>query len=296
VADEYGLEFSAMASRCEVRLFAPDAATARAWSEVAIAEVRRIEAKYSRYRDDSVTTRINAAAGGAPVNVDSETAALLEFAGRLFEESGGRFDLTSGVLRRAWDFKARCIPTQDELDALLPLVGWPLVEWRAPALRLPSAGMELDFGGIGKEYAADRAAELLRQAGARNGFVNLGGDIRGVGAAPDGTPWRIGIQHPRARTDLLGSIELADGAIATSGDYERYFERDGRRYFHILDPRSGWPAHHWQCVSVAAPACVAAGACATVAMLAPRDEAIAFLRRQGFEFLAVTAGGEVVRH
>src|SRR5262245_19147524 len=270
-----------MASRCEVRVFAPDAATARAWAEVAIAEVRRIETKYSRYRDDSVTTRINAAAGGAPVAVDSETAALLDFAARLFEESSGRFDLTSGVLRRVWDFKARRIPAQHELDALLPLVGWPQVEWRAPAVRLLHAGMELDLGGIGKEYAADRAAELLRKAGARHGFVNLGGDIRGVGTAPDGTPWRIGIQHPRAQTDLLGSIDLADGGIATSGDYERFFECDGRRYSHLLDPRTGWPAQHWQCVSVAAPACVAAGACATVAMLAARDDAVAFLRRQG---------------
>src|SRR5262245_17027184 len=126
-----------MASRCEVRVFAPDATTARAWAEVAIAEVRRIEAKYSRYRDDSVTTRINAAAGGAAVAVDSETAALLDFAGRLFEESSGRFDLTSGVLRRVWDFTARRIPAQRELDELLQLVGWPLVEWRAPAVRLP---------------------------------------------------------------------------------------------------------------------------------------------------------------
>jgi len=295
VRNEYGLEFSAMASRCEVRVWAPDAATAQAWADRAIAEVRRIEAKYSRYRDDSVTTRINAAAGGAHIDVDAETAALLDFAQRLFEQSAGRFDLTSGVLRRAWDFTAQRVPAQCELDALLPLVGWALVEWHAPRLHLPFAGMELDFGGIGKEYAADRAAGELRVAGARHGFVNLGGDIRGIGAAPDGSPWRIGIQHPRTRGELLGSIELADGAIATSGDYERYFERDGRRYSHILDPRSGWPAQHWQCVSVAGPACVAAGACATVAMLLPRDAAIAFLQGQGVEYLAVMASGEVVR-
>ena len=293
--EEYGLEFSAMASRCEVRVCAPDPATARTWADLAIAEVRRIEAKFSRYRSDSVTTRINTAAGGARIDVDAETAALLDFAARLFEESGGRFDLTSGVLRRAWDFTARRLPAQRELDTLLPLVGWPLVEWNAPGLRLPYAGMELDFGGIGKEYAADRAAEILRLAGAAHGFVNLGGDVRGIGAAPEGAPWRIGIQHPRRAGELLGSIELADAGIATSGDYERYFEYAGRRYCHILDPRSGWPAAHWQCVSVTAPACVAAGACATVAMLMPPAEAIGFLERQGVEFLGVTAAGEAVR-
>lgn len=293
---EFGLEFGAMASRCEVRVCAPDAATARAWADLAIDEVRRIEAKYSRYRADSVTTRINAAAGGAHIDVDPETAALLDFAARLHDESAGCFDLTSGVLRRAWDFTAQRVPDQRELETLLVLVGWPLVEWRAPRLRLPRAGMELDFGGIGKEYAADRAADVLRRAGVRHGFVNLGGDVRGIGAAPDGAPWRIGIRHPRGHGELLGSIDLVAAGVATSGDYERFFDRDGRRYCHILDPRTGWPAQHWQCVSVTAPACVAAGACATVAMLLPHDNALAFLRRQGVEFLGVTAGGAVIRH
>jgi thiamine biosynthesis lipoprotein len=294
VPDQYGLEFGAMASRCEVRVWAPDAATARTWADAAIAEVRRIEAKYSRYRGDSVTARINASAGGAAVEVDAETAALLEFGARLHGQSGGRFDLTSGVLRRAWDFTAERVPDQRELAALLPLVGWSIVDWRPPQLRMPYAGMELDFGGIGKEYAADRAAGALQAAGARHGFVDLGGDLRGVGGAPDGTPWRVGIRHPRVAGALLGSIELTTGAVATSGDYERFFEAEGRRYSHILDPRTGWPAQHWQCVSVSAPACVAAGACATVAMLMPRDEALAFLRREAVRFLGVTAHGEIV--
>jgi thiamine biosynthesis lipoprotein len=294
VPDQYGLEFGAMASRCEVRVWAPDAATARTWADAAIAEVRRIEAKYSRYRGDSVTARINASAGGAAVEVDAETAALLEFGARLHGQSGGRFDLTSGVLRRAWDFTAERVPDQRELAALLPLVGWSIVDWRPPQLRMPYAGMELDFGGIGKEYAADRAAGALQAAGARHGFVDLGGDLRGVGGAPDGTPWRVGIRHPRVAGALLGSIELTTGAVATSGDYERFFEAEGRRYSHILAPRTGWPAQHWQCVSVSAPACVAAGACATVAMLMPRDEALAFLRREAVRFLGVTAHGEIV--
>lgn len=294
--EEYGLEFSAMGSRCEVRVCAPDAAAARALADLAIDEVRRIEAKYSRYRGDSVTGRINASAGSGYIDVDTETGSLLDFAARLFDESAGRFDLTSGVLRRAWDFTARRLPAQRDLETLLALVGWSRVQWKAPRLRLPLVGMEIDFGGIGKEYAADRAAGVLRAAGARHGFVNLGGDIRGLGAAPDGTPWSIGIQHPRARAELLGSIELTDAAIATSGDYERYFEQDGRRYSHLLDPRTGWPAQHWQCVSVSAPACVAAGACATVAMLSPPEEAVAFLHRQRVEFLAVRATGEVVTH
>ncbi|HXF46784.1 MAG TPA: FAD:protein FMN transferase [Burkholderiaceae bacterium] len=291
---EFGIEFSAMASRCEIRVCAADEARARAWAEAAIAEVRRIEAKYSRYRADSVVARINAAAGGAAVEVDAETAALLDFGARLYELSGGLFDPTSGVLRRAWDFAAQRVPRQDEIDALLPLIGWRQVEWRRPYLRLTRAGMEIDFGGIGKEYAADRAAAAMESHGARRGFVNLGGDVRAFGPQPDGRPWSIGIQHPRAASGVtIGAIELARGAVATSGDYERCFERDGRRFCHILDPRTGWPVTHWQSVSVAAPVCAAAGACTTIAMLKPVDEALAFLRGQQVQFLAVAADGEL---
>jgi thiamine biosynthesis lipoprotein len=293
---EFGFEFSAMASHCEVRVGAPDEAAARAWADAAIAEVRRIEAKYSRYRDDSVTAAINRWAGVKSIDVDDETAALLDFADALWRQSGGLFDLTSGVLRRAWNFEQGRIPSESELAQLLPLVGWGGVQWRRPTLRLPRVGMELDFGGIGKEYAADRAAAALEQHGGRRGFVNLGGDVRGIGPQLDGSPWNIGIQHPRRPAgELIGAIGLTKQAVATSGDYERYFEAGGRRYCHILDPRTGWPVSYWQSISVAAPVCVAAGSCTTIAMLKPVDEALAFLRSQGAEFLAVAANGVVYR-
>jgi thiamine biosynthesis lipoprotein len=294
--DQFGIEFGAMASRCEVRVYARDEATARAWAEAAIAEVRRIERKFSRYRDDSVTAAINRSAGGAPVEVDDETAALLDFGARLYTASGGAFDLTSGVLRRAWDFRSGRVPAQHEIEALLAQIGWSKVEWERPRVRLPQPGMEIDFGGIGKEYAADRAAGALIEQGARHGFVNLGGDVRAFGAQPDGARWRIAIQHPRAGGGAaIGAIDIEREAVATSGDYERYFEKDGRRFCHILDPRSGWPAAHWQCVSVCAPLAVAAGACSTIAMLKPVDEALEFLHRQNVDFIAVDARGCVHR-
>ena len=295
---DLGFGFRAMASRCEVRLCADDEPIAQRWAQAAIDEVRRIEARFSRYTDDSVTTRINRAAGGPPVAVDEETAALLDFGAALWLSSGGRFDLTSGVLRRAWQFEIGRLPAQEQIDALLPLVGWPQVVWDRDTrqVHLPREGMEIDFGGVGKEYAADRAAGVLLAAGARHGYVNLGGDVRALGPAPDGAPWRIGIQHPRADAGVkMGALDIATEGLATSGDYERYFEIDGQRYCHLLDPRTGWPTQHWQMVSVAAPICVAAGACSTVAMLMPRDEALAFLRAQGVAFLAVDAAGAVHR-
>jgi thiamine biosynthesis lipoprotein len=293
VTDLHTFEFSAMASRCEVRLHAPDATTAHAWADAAIAEVRRIEAKYSRYRDDSVTTRINRSAGADAVPVDAETASLIDFGAALHMQSGGRFDLTSGVLRRAWDFKTQRLPSQQQIDAVLPLIGWSKVEWRDGLVRLPRAGMEIDFGGIGKEYAADRAGVLLLEQGAAHGLVNLGGDVRVIGGARDGTPWRIAVQDPRGRPgSTLARLDVASGAMATSGDYERYIVVDGRRYCHVMDPRTGWPVDHWQSVSVVAPLAVAAGACATIAMLHPVDEALAFLAAQEVRFLAIDARGQ----
>jgi FAD:protein FMN transferase len=285
-------EFSAMASRCEVRLYAPDAAIARAWADEAIAEVRRIESKYSRYREDSVTTAINRAAGGNAIAVDAETAGLIDFGAALHAQSGGRFDLTSGVLRRVWDFKSQRVPAQQQIDAVLPLIGWSQVQWHDGQLRLPQPGMEIDFGGIGKEYAADRAGALLLDRGVAHGLVNLGGDVRVLGPAPEGAPWRIAVQDPRGRAGAtLARLDVASGAMATSGDYERYFIVDGCRYCHVMDPRIGWPVAHWQSVSVVAPLAVVAGACATIAMLHAVEPALAFLQSQGVRYLAIDAEG-----
>ena len=281
-----------MASHCEVRVYAADEAAARHWSDAAIAEVRRIETKYSRYRDGSITTAINHAAGGAPMGVDTETASLLDFATNLYQQSDGAFDLTSGVLRRAWDFKARQVPAQAALNKLLSRVGWSKVMWQSPLLQL-GAEMEIDFGGIGKEYAADRAAAVVADLGGQHGLINLGGDVRVIGPHADGEPWRIAVQDPRGEQGVtIAHLKVPHGAMATSGDYERYFEHDGRRYSHLLDPRTGWPVEHWRSVSVVAPLAIAAGACATVAMLQPVDSALAFLDQQGVRYLAIDNHGE----
>jgi len=292
---DFGFEFEAMGTACQLRLCADDEAEAASAAQEAIDEVRRLEAKYSRYRADSIVSRINAAAGsGRRIAVDAETAGLLGFADTLYEASGGRFDITSGILRRAWDFKAARVPTADAVAALLPDVGWPLADWDGETVALQRPGMELDFGGFAKEYAADRAAAVLHAAGIGGGTVNLGGDVSLVGPHPSGVPWKIGIAHPRRAGEVIASIGLAHGAVATSGDYERAFVLDGRRYCHILDPRTGWPVTHWQSVSVVGPACLASGALTTMAMLMG-EGAHAFLRDQGVAFLTIDAQGQLHR-
>jgi thiamine biosynthesis lipoprotein len=283
-----------MGSRCEIVLAAADVVTAHAAAAPAIAEVQRIEHKYSRYRDDSVLSRINAAAGRHPVSCDQETAALLAYADTLYSASQGRFDITSGVLRKAWDFRLGRAPQPGVLEDLLPLVGWRVVEYDHDSVFLPLPGMELDFGGFGKEYAVDRATEVLAAQGVVHGYVNLGGDMRFLGPRPDGTSWDIGIQDPRDMTAIIASVPFSRGALTTSGDYERFIEIDGQRYCHVLDPRSGMPVSHWRSVSVVAPLAITAGSCTTTAMLL-EQEGLAFLDACGMSYLAVDHTGQIFR-
>jgi thiamine biosynthesis lipoprotein len=249
-------------------LYAADERDADQAADVTMTEVWRIEEKYSRYLDNNALAAINAAAlAGEKVEVDAETAELFNYAFAAYQLSTGLFDVSSGVLRRAWDFSSGQLPSQSSLEQILPLIGLGKVAWVAPQLDFLQAGMELDFGGIGKEYAVDRAAEVCLAAGIQSGLLDFGGDIRALGPHPDGSPWLIGIRHPRHPDLSLGNFQLMSGAVATSGDYERYLEVAGKRYCHILNPLTGWPAHGLCSVTVAAEQCLLAGTLATIAML-----------------------------
>jgi len=283
--------FQAMACENEVQLYASDARAAASMAGRVMAEVRRIEAKYSRYRADSVVGRINAAAGSEPVLVDEETEGLLGYADAVFRQSDGRFDITSGVLRRAWNFKEARLPDSRKLAEAVALIGWDRVQREGRRIRLPQAGMELDFGGFGKEYAVDRAADLCLASGWQHGLINLGGDLRILGPQADGRPWQIGIVDPRHPERAIATSALSGGAMATSGDYERYIEVDGRRYCHILDPRTGYSVRAWQSVTAVASRCLVAGSFTTIAMLMGAEEGDEWLRQSGAPFFAVRADG-----
>jgi thiamine biosynthesis lipoprotein len=277
---------TAMSCRNEFQLYADSAQAADAACAAAAAELARIEALWSRYRADSIVSRINAAAGAAAVAVDEETALLLDYAAQAWQVSGGLFDITSGVLRRAWRFADGQAPAPAAIAACLPLIGWGQVHWEKPLFRLPHAGMEIDFGGLGKEYAADRIATLWRARGIA-GLINLGGDIVATGTA-GGEPWRIGIQHPRRPGELAAVLPLVEGALATSGDYERCLIVAGKRYCHVLNPFTGWPAGELASVSVLAPSCLVAGTLATTAML-KGGEGEGWLAAQGLRHLVIPA-------
>ncbi|HJR69374.1 MAG TPA: FAD:protein FMN transferase [Gammaproteobacteria bacterium] len=274
-----------MASTCEVHVADADRATAERIAWTVAAEARRIEAKFSRYRAGNAVDAINRAHGRTIV-VDEETARLLDYAEQLFELSDGKFDITSGVLRRAWRFDGSDrVPSPAAVDALLAKVGWDKVHWRSPALTLAD-GMEIDLGGIGKEYAVDRAAALVRPLTSRC-LLNFGGDLLALGSQGAGRPWRVGIESLAADGRAAVEVDLDVGALATSGDARRFLRKDGRRYGHILDPTTGWPmVGAPRSVTVAAATCTQAGMLATLALLRGA-QAEEFLAAQGVRHWAL---------
>ena len=255
--------------------------------ERCLREVRRFEEKYSRYRPDSVTARINRAAGRMSVPIDAETASILKYAEACYEQSGGRFDITSGVFRHVWHPHRTTLPRKEELDAWVARVGWDQVRYSERRAYLPQAGMELDFGGVVKEYAADAAAVIARRDGIRHGLVNLGGDISIVGPQADGRPWPIGIVHPLQTDSAIATVSLGEGALATSGGYERFIEIEGKRYSHLIDPGTGWPVDGLLSVSVVANQAIIAGSIASIALLQPPADGLAWLDRCGAPYLAI---------
>lgn len=278
-----------MGCPCELR-FDADSKEAFSWAvEPCLHEIRRFETKYSRYLPDSVTSAINRAAGASAVPIDAETAAILSYAAVCHEQSDGLFDITSGVFRRVWHPQRTTLPSRQELDACAAKVGWDKVRYSDRRVYLPLPEMELDFGGVVKEYAADAAAAVARDAGIHHGFINLGGDIRIVGPQSDGRPWPIGIVHPLHTDTAIATLSLAEGAVTTSGGYERFVEIEGRRYSHLVDPRTGWPVDGLLSVSVIASQATVAGSIATVALLQPQANALSWLERCGAPYLAVDA-------
>jgi thiamine biosynthesis lipoprotein len=260
-----------MASPCELRVETDDGKLLRHLGEIVETEAKRIETKFSRYRDDSVVARINGAQG-KPIKVDFETASLLDYAAQCCALSAGSFDITSGILRRVWRFDGSDnIPTPHDVDELLPFIGWDKIVWENPYLTLKS-GMEVDFGGFGKEYAVDRAFQAVQRETDVPMLVNFGGDLRVSGPLRHGEPWQITLQSVEDEHKKEGVLALMSGALATSGDAQRFLLKDDVRYSHILDPRTGWPVNNPpRSVTVSASTCMEAGIFSTLAMLHGAD-------------------------
>ncbi len=285
-------EFKAMGSPCQLKLYADNVANAANAIHAAATEIQRLEDKYSRYKKDNYLYKVNQAAQhGSSITIDEEFSSILDFADACYQQSDGLFDITSGVLRQAWDFQSGKIPGQELINNLKTFVGWQYVKREPGKITFLKPGMELDFGGIIKEYAVDRAATACREHGIRFGLVDLGGDMHCIGPHPDGRPWVIDIRHPRDNSKPLATVAITTGALASSGDYERCITINKERYCHVLSPKTGWPVRGIAGVAVVAEQCVLAGSICTIAML-KEFNGIGYMNELGVDYVAMDVEGK----
>jgi thiamine biosynthesis lipoprotein len=265
------LRWSALGTRCEVQYVCADDGVARAFEAEAVNWVAAFEAKYSRFRSDSLISRINAAAGQGWVEIDAEMEQFLDLSGSLHELSQGVLDVTALPLMRLWDYRSPTprIPGDAEIATAKRLVGWQKIQRMPGRVRLPELGMALDFGGWGKEYAVDIVAQIARRHGLANVLVDFGHDLSAFGSAPGKPGWHIGLEDPSLPGEACwSSIAARDCGVASSGDYVRGFTLNGKRYGHIVDPRTGWPvANGCRQVTVIAKACLQAGVLSTAVFI-----------------------------
>ena len=252
--------------------------------EAVFAEFARLEKLMSTWSADSDVSRINRFAGVRPVRVSSEVREVLTIARQLSEQTGGKFDVTFGVLSGLWKFdhdQDNVLPDMREVHRRRPLIDYRAVQidHTAGTVFLARKGMSLHLGGIGKGYAIDRAAAILRRSGLRDFMVQSGGDIY-VAGMKDGRPWRLGIQDPRgAANRSFAEIDLSDGTFSTSGDYERYFMKNGRRYHHILDPETGEPARGARSATIVSNLAVHADGLSTAVFILGPGPGMALIER-----------------
>lgn len=287
------MAFPALGTNCEVQYVAPQGdAQAQAFEAAAIAWVTAFEAKYSRFRPDSLISRINAAAGREWVDIDPEAEALLKLCDTLFFMTQGVLDPTALPVLRLWDYKSPTprVPAREEIAAALALVGWKKVQRAAGKVFLPTAGMALDFGGFGKEYAVDMVGQLAVQHGLACALVDFGHDLRALGVPPGRPAWHIGLENPLRPGATAGSVAVSGKGVASSGDYIRHFVSGGKRYGHIVDPRTGWPvANGCLQATVIAGSCLQAGVLSTTAFVLGVPKGIEFIQScPGAEGLLVT--------
>ncbi len=274
-----------------------DEALAKAGIEAVFEEFERVDSLLSSYDTESAVSKINRGAYEKRVPVGSELFELLNASMEFNRASGGAFDITVGPLTELWGFdRGGVVPPEAAVQSALRSVGSAglSLDPERHEVGFMEPGMKLDFGGIGKGYAADLAAVRLQEMGIENAIIDAGGDLKLLGSRPGKDHWKIGIRHPREAARLLLSLELKDTAVVTSGDYERFFMEGGVRYHHILDPRTGYPARGSQSVTVIYPAARDADAYATAAFVMGPEAGLEYLRSiQGVEGIIVDSEGNV---
>lgn len=287
--------FGAMGTEVTIEAIGPDEDQLKAALGAAEAELRRVEDEMTTWRD-SPLTRLNAKAGEGAQAVSLELAQLVQRSIAVGHLTGGAFDVTYASAGRLWDYKSSSprVPAQERIDAVLARVDFSkvAVTLDPPTVSLP-AGFQLGLGGVAKGYGVDRAMAVLIEHGVQHGMVNAGGDLKVLGNRM-GRPWRIAIRHPRTPDAVLAMVPLANTCMVTSGDYERFFEIDGVRYHHILDPRTGRPATGAMSATVLAPDAAMADALATALVVLGPEKGLELVQGlERVECLIVDLGGQL---
>lgn len=284
-----------MGTRIAVELWADDATRGNAAIAAVMAEMNRIDLAMSTYKPDSELSRLNARAARGPVRVSAELFDLLGTAMEYSRITGGAFDVTYASVGFMYDFRARQRPDSAAIGAALPAVNYRLVQLdrASRSVRYLRDGVRIDLGGIAKGYAVDRGIAILQARGIQHALVSAGGDSRVVGDR-FGKPWVIGIRHPDRKDEVVTRIPLVDTAISTSGDYERYFDENGVRYHHILDPRTGQSASAVRSATVLADTATRTDGLSKTAFVLGADAAIAIFEKLGdVDAVIVTPDGKV---
>ena len=261
-------------------------------------EIRRLENLLSVTLENSDVSKINAAAGKEAVEIEKDTMILLEAGKNLGVMTGGAFDIAISPLVKAWGFTEaeHHVPSQAELDALLPLTDSDDVVLDKMTAYLEKEGMAVDLGGITKGYASDKVASLLKGKGVESAIVSLGGNVFGIGTKPDGDKWEVALANPLDANDYCGLISIEDKAVVTSGGYQRFFEENGKKYHHIIDPATGYPAESGLLsVTIISESGMEADVLSTALFVMGLEDALEYWQENGgFEAIFVTEAGEVV--
>ncbi len=274
------LAFAAMGTRCQVTFTSPSRRAGDAFAGAVLGWVAEFEARYSRFLPESLTSKINASAGREWVSIDPETERLLAMCREFHFFTRGVFDPTALPLIRLWDWNkpGLTLPDPAAVVKARDMVGWRHVQVRPGGVFLSRAGMLIDFGGVGKEYAADRVCQIASEYGMTSLLVDFGHDVRSVGTPPGKPAWHIGLEDPKQPGKCWTGVAARDVAVATSGDYLRNCTIQGKRYGHIIDPRSGYPVDNGcRAVSVIAPSCTIAGILSTTAFILGVVEGLKFI-------------------